>query len=134
MYPDAQFVLLVREPVATIASTLAMWKSLCRTQSFEALGEAQLEDCVLDTYLAMQRSLIAVRDELGPGQFHELQYERLLEDPLREMVALYTALGLGPFDYTRPDVVRHLQSIKIHRPAVHRLSERLQARIRTDLA
>jgi len=42
MYPTAQFVLITREPLATIASTVAMWKVLCRTQS---LGPIDVTPC-----------------------------------------------------------------------------------------
>ena len=125
MYPDAQFVHIVRNPLATIASTLAMWKTLCGTQALGSWDQSRLEDDVLDNYRAMCRTLAAVRRELKPSQLHEIQYERLLEDPLGEMTSLYAALELGEFDFVHPEVMRHLQSIKTHRPSVHPLSERM---------
>lgn len=119
LYPDAQFVHIIRDPVTTLASTLAMWKALCGTQALGHWDESGWEDDVIDNYRAMSQSLEAVRHELKPSQWHDIQFERLLEDPLREMTALYAALGLGEFDFARPEVVRHLQSIKAHRPAIH---------------
>jgi hypothetical protein len=125
MYPDAQFVHIVRDPLATIASTLAMWKALCGTQALGSWDQSRLEDSVLDNYRAMCRTFAAVRRDLKPSQLHEIHYERLLEDPLGEMKSLYAALELGEFDYARPEVLRHLQSVKTHRPSVHPFSERM---------
>jgi hypothetical protein len=129
MYPDAQFVHLAREPLPMLASTLAMWRSLCETQSLMPLDPARLEDCIVDTWCSLCRRWRQTRATLAPGQFHEMQYERLLDDPWREMTALYAALHLGEFDITHPGVIRHLQSVKAHRPADHPISESLRRRV-----
>ena len=77
-FPDAQFVLMMREPRATIASTVAMWKSFCRSQSFVALDESQLEESVVKNFAAMQECIGRARRELAPHQLCEVQYESLL--------------------------------------------------------
>ncbi len=45
------------------------------------------------------------------------------------MTDLYAALDLGTFDIAQPGVLRHLQSIKAHRPAAHTVSDSLRQRI-----
>lgn len=122
MYPDAQFVCLTRSPEDTVASTVAMWKSLTAAYALGGTADLRWEQAAIDDYVDFQRTLIQIRGLLEPTQYQEIAFERLLEDPLTTMRQLYRNLKLGDFDLTSPTTIRYLQAIKAHQPQSHSLS------------
>ena len=46
---------------------------------------------------------------MKPGQFHELRYEELIENPVGEMKRVYDTLELGEYDTVRPRLEEYLR-------------------------
>jgi hypothetical protein len=116
LYPNAQFVWISRDRGATVASTVAMWKKLCQTQSFCVLDDSCLASTVARSVDVFANETAGLHDRLKPNQFYHLRFEALLANPVAEMQKLYTALQIGRFRYSQPPMLRLLQSIKAHKP------------------
>ena len=107
MYPNAQFVCLTRSAEDTVASTIAMWKSMCAAYALGSTTETRWEEAAVEDFLAFQHALCGVRESLGPNQYLEIALEQLLKDPVATMRHLYTIVSAGG---VQPDV-SHCDSV-----------------------
>lgn len=81
LFPDAQFVHLVRDPRACVASLLRVhWT------------QGGVEDAAAVWVLA-EREIHRFSDRSGPDMYHALRYEDLLADPARALRGLCRFLG-----------------------------------------
>jgi hypothetical protein len=96
LWPDAKFVHIIRDGRDVCLSVLN-WNKAERTAGRYASWE---EDPVSTTALWWERKVRKAREDgaaLGPGLYHEMHYEDLVEDPERECKRLCEFLGV-PYD------------------------------------
>ena len=96
LWPEAKFVHIIRDGRDVCLSVLN-WKKGERTAGRYASWE---EDPVSTTALWWERKVRKAREDgaaLGPGLYHEMHYEDLVEDPERECNRLCEFLGV-PYD------------------------------------
>jgi LPS sulfotransferase NodH len=79
MFPDAQFIHVVRDPRAAVASMAQMWYS-------GRVGPG------LELWERSMRAVEPWRARLAPDQFYEFRYEDLIEDPKGVLKRLATFL------------------------------------------
>ncbi len=68
---------------------------------------------------------------IPPGQFHEVGYEQLEQDPLGTVKEIYEALALPPFAVMQPVLERYVALIAIYRKNSH---SPLPAALRSEIA
>ena len=95
LFPEARFVLIVRNPVVVTMATLKWRPRLIREVA---------PYCLADHWIRCHR--IALADALHLKRFHLLKYEELVSDPGREMSRLAAFLGLDP-PLTAPEIDPH---------------------------
>lgn len=110
-FPDAKFVHIVRDPYVVYSSTIHLWQKFYRNLSFQVPRFEGLHEYVLDTYDQLYNKLEEARPLVPPGQFHELRYEELVEDPFGELKKVYDALELEGFEAVRPAIAEYLESV-----------------------
>jgi Sulfotransferase family len=96
LWPEAKFVHIIRDGRDVCLSVLN-WKKAERTAGRYASWE---EDPVSTTALWWERKVRKAREDgaaLGPGLYHEMHYEDLVDDPQRECKRLCEFLGV-PYD------------------------------------
>jgi hypothetical protein len=96
LWPEAKFVHIIRDGRDVCLSVLN-WKKAERTAGRYASWE---EDPVSTTALWWERKVRKAREDgaaLGPGLYHEMRYEDLVDDPQRECNRLCEFLGV-PYD------------------------------------
>src|SRR5438105_12544343 len=67
-----------------------------------------LEEQVFARFLQVHRRFEATRSLIRPQRLHQLRYEDLTKDPVREVRRLYEQLDLGDFDTLRPRLEKYL--------------------------
>ena len=72
------------------------------------------------------------RPLLKPGQFHELRYEELIQDPLGELEKVYDALELGEFESARPRVEEYLSQNAGYETNKYELTPGQRARVEAE--
>jgi len=97
MFPEARFVHIHRNPYAVFQSS--RWTSMqsSRKQRLQRRNSESFDDRVLRQYRQMYELFFEERRLIAPGHFHEVGYEDLEKDPVREVRRLYETLQLPPF-------------------------------------
>jgi hypothetical protein len=96
LWPDAKFVHIIRDG-RDVCMSILNWKKAERTVGRYASWD---EDPVSTTALWWERKVRKAREDgaaLGPGLYHEMHYEDLVDDPQRECKRLCEFLGV-PYD------------------------------------
>jgi len=144
LFPDACIVLTHRNPLEAVASACSMTDALMavrRQRDPETLGPA-----VLEYYARSLERGLAARDALDPGRFLDVDYRRLVADPLgvtREVYAHFdlplpasaeAALERHVLENPQGKHGRHEYSLEAYGLSAERVRERLAAYIeRFDL-
>lgn len=108
LFPDARFVHIVRDPYVVFPSTVNLWKSLYETQGLQKPKFAGLEEHVFKTFVSLYDRIEEDRKLVPHGQFQELRYEDLIDDPIEELRKLYDELELGGFAAALPRFQKYL--------------------------
>ncbi len=104
MFPGAQFVHMVRHPVAVFLSTMRLWKSLYSTHAYQRPTFTGLDEHVLATFSRMHERWEATREMIPPGRLVEVRYEDLVDNVVGHMRRIYEQLDLGQFDEMKPAI------------------------------
>ena len=122
-YPRARFVHIVRDPRAVIPSTRNMIDALAQCFGLQPPDPARIHALTFALHERLHRALERAVPRVERERFHELRYEDLVADPMREMRRLYAALQLGPFERVEARIARHLAETRNYVPARHELAE-----------
>jgi omega-hydroxy-beta-dihydromenaquinone-9 sulfotransferase len=122
LFPDAQFVHIVRNPYVVFSSTMNLWKAFHRKHGLQRPDCAWLEEYVYSTYLRMFEKFEAGKKLVRPSHFHELKYEDLIADPIGQMRTLYDTLNLGGFDDVQPKLEEYMNRTKGYETNKYRLA------------
>lgn len=129
MFPEAQFVHIVRDPYVIFPSTVNLWKSFYRKHGLQNPTFAGLEEQVFATFLRMYERFEASKKLIAPGRYHEIKYEDLVRDPMGEVHKLYENLKLGRFDLVQPGIQAYLDRTKGYETNKYDLTPELRAEI-----
>ena len=70
-----------------------------------------IDDRILRRYNTLFDAFFEERSLIPPGQFHEVAFDDLEREPMREMERLYDRLNLPGFASAQPKLKRYLASI-----------------------
>jgi hypothetical protein len=104
LFPDAQFLHVVRNPYVVFSSTVKLWRSLYLAHGMQVPTFAGLEEYVFAAFSHLYNRLQATRGLVPEGNFLEVRYEDLVASPAEVMRGVYDGLRLGGFDEARPRV------------------------------
>ncbi len=136
MFPDAQFIHIVRDPCEVFASTVRVWRALfdtqgCQMPDFGRLSAAtpDIEDYVLDTMNLLYRDFFTETAAIPAENLCRVRYEDLVRAPVAEMRRIYQHLRLGPFEACRPRLEAHIRRLSGYKPNTHRISDAHEAEV-----
>jgi hypothetical protein len=129
LFPDAQFVHIVRDPYTLFLSTVHLWKSLYEAQGLQEPNFEGLDDYVFENFLHMFEKLEEARPLLAAPRFHELRYEALVQDPVGQLRSLYDKLELGGFERMLPKLRQYLKETNDYRTNHYQLTPELKEAI-----
>lgn len=104
VFPKAKFVHIVRDPYVIFPSTMNLWKRLFKDQGLQTPTFEGLEEFVFSTFSRMYDAFDADRELIPEGQFCEVRYEDLIENPLEQMRRIYEQVHLGNFEQAAPAI------------------------------
>ena len=128
MFPKARFVLLKREPIASIRSLVQVKQTLAHLVGLQApLDEVtQVEETVV-AHCALLEAFERFRPLIPAGQLVEVPYEDLIADPLAATERIYRELQLPDWDVAQPAIAERAAMAREYRAQPVRLSPEAEA-------
>jgi hypothetical protein len=115
LFPEARFVHIRRHPYAVFQSTRHLWRTGPPVWQLQRTDDRDTDARIIATYRAMYDAFFEERGLIPKGRFCEVGFEELEREPVRQVEAIYQALGLPGFVSVRPSLERYLHSIAGYR-------------------
>jgi len=137
-FPRARFILMVRHPFATYASTIKLWDSLFHQHSYQPWPANPLDGCLsLESFVVKlhQRLLDRIEpllDTLPDNRLRVVPFESFTKDPLTTLAALYRSLDLGDFRQVRERIEADLARRSGYRTDTYQLDEPTRCILRNE--
>src|SRR6516164_3056635 len=97
LFPEAKFVHIYRDPHAVFLSTRHMMRKAWPWWCLQRPDESNLDDRIVSQYKEVFKVFFEDRSLIPPGHFHEMRFEELEKDPIRQLRTLYDRLDLPDF-------------------------------------
>lgn len=104
IFPDARFVMIVRDPYRVIHSVRKSRLTLSSIESLQSrvvLGRT-LDDAILTRFSRLFAAFIEARDAIPEGHIVTVRYEEFRQDVTGTIRHIYDALDLGDYDAVAP--------------------------------
>lgn len=112
LFPNARFVHIHRHPHDVYRSQLHFYNTVLWHTYLQRPVRSTLEAEVLGRYRTVFDAFFRDRPLVPAGQFHELSFESLEQDPVGAVQKTYDALGLGGFDAVRPQLEKQVSALR----------------------
>jgi len=129
MFPDAQFIHIVRDPYVIFPSTVNLWKSFYQKHGLQTPTFAGLEENVFATFLRMYDRFDQDCTLVPAGRLHQIKYEELVKDPIGQLRDVYDRLHLSEFENVVPRLQEYLDRNKGYETNKYDLAPELRAEI-----
>jgi hypothetical protein len=129
IFPDAQFVHILRDPYVVFPSTVRTWKRLCESQWFQISKLEGTEEQVLEAFVRLYRAYERDRPLVPPGRLCEVRFEDLVARPLETLEGIYQQLGMEGYDAVRPKFEQYFAERKDYKKNEYRLDPDLERRV-----
>jgi hypothetical protein len=130
MFPEAQFVHIVRNPYEVYFSTRKLWDSTLLFSHLQKFDAAAADESILTSYSELFSLFERDRNKIPSGNLYELKFEDLERHPQATLQQLYQALSLTGFESFWTKAQGYLESIKAYRKNRYRMDEKGRQRVR----
>jgi omega-hydroxy-beta-dihydromenaquinone-9 sulfotransferase len=121
LFPQAQFVHIVRNPYDVYLSTHKLWRDSFAHCHLQAPDPQAIDKIILDWYTELFDLFERDRRLIPQGALYEIRFEDLEEKPLGTMAGIYDSLNLTGFGKTELKLKRYLESLKGYEKNDHTL-------------
>jgi hypothetical protein len=111
LFPGAKFVHIYRDPHAVFQSTRHMMRKAWPWWRLQRPDESNLDDRIVSQYKEVFKAFFDERSLIPPGHLHEVRFEELERDPIRQLRRLYDRLALPDFAPVEPVLREYLCSL-----------------------
>ncbi len=123
MFPEAQFVHIVRNPYMVYLSTQKLWKNSLAYTHLQLPSPDFVDELILSWYTELFSCFERDRGAIPPRALHEMKFEDLEAEPVETLRSMYQQLDLAGFEPFERNVRPYLKSISDYRKNVHNLDE-----------
>jgi omega-hydroxy-beta-dihydromenaquinone-9 sulfotransferase len=115
LFPQARFIHIHRDPYQVFQSSRRTFRIMFDWHGLQRPKLDDLDEWVLRQYRQMYAAYFAEKHLVPPGQFHELAFEQLEADPVREVRKIYEVLSFPPFEGFEPTLREYVDSLRGYR-------------------
>ena len=123
VFPDAQFIHILRDPYTVYPSTHKLWRDTFRRCHLQVPDPELVDEIILSWYAELFSLFERDRPFIPKGALHEMKFEDLERAPLETLESAYESLGLSGFVSFRHRVSAYLSSISDYRKNEFSLEE-----------
>jgi len=129
LFPDAQFVNIVRNPYAVFNSTMHLRRKMFEANGLAPINTEGMEEDVCKTYMHLHECYMKDRPLIPKERLYEIRYEELEVDPLGEMRKIYDYFQWGGFDKIEPVIEKQLPSLREYKKNEFKMDLELKRRV-----
>ncbi len=118
MFPDARFVHIYRHPLTIFQSTQHQTKVALKWYALQDFRADHIDDWTIQRYRHMYDVFFDERSLIPVGQFADIRFEDLENDPLGQLRTLYERLHLTDFEHIEPPLRDYIKSLSGYRKNV----------------
>jgi hypothetical protein len=115
MFPEARCVHIHRDPYMVFQSMVHTYRTGLPFGRLQRTNEVDWTERAIRQYKELYDAFFEERALVPGGNFHEMSFEELENDPVGEVGKLYKALGLPEFAIVEPAVRTYLLSLSYYR-------------------
>jgi len=112
MFPNAKFIHIHRNPYDVFISMQNFYRKLFREFSLQGYDHIDVDEAILSVYERMMTQFDVDSSGLSSGNFIELPYQSLDEQPLSFLERIYGGLQIPAFETAKPKLNAYLNSVK----------------------
>lgn len=129
LFPDAQFVHIVRNPYAVYLSTQRLWRNSLGFAHLQQPDEGLVDELILSWYSRLFSLFERDKGLIPRGALHEMKFEDLEADPLGSLKTVYGALDLEGFGQSRERFVSYLESVRNYEKNTFQLNSAVRDKV-----
>ena len=114
IFPDANFVFLMRNPIIVYLSTKNFFFQLFPTLNLEDFAKERIASMILDTYANLLSDYLNDKQQVNQGKIIEIRYEMLVQRPINEIERIYSNFKLKNFHELKSTFQQYLQPKQKH--------------------
>ena len=135
LYPKARFVLLKRDPIASIRSLVQVKQRLGGLMGFQAVPDQlqQVEETVA-AHAELMGAFTAARAQIPPGRLVEVAYTDLVASPITTVERIYRNLGIAGWQQARAAIQARATQARTYRPSPVQLEAAAEQRLQELIA
>ena len=115
IFPEANFIFIVRNPVIVYLSTKKFFGQLFPTVNLEEFTIDDISNMVLEVYVKLMQDYLSDKKRVDPKRIIELRFEILLENPTEEIERLYDKFSFKDFKELKPVFQEYLGTVNSHK-------------------
>lgn len=115
IFPDAQFIFLVRNPILVYLSSKKFFSELLLSTGFEVVSDRELSECIVYIYRRLMHDYIESRGRVDNDRIIEVRFEELMLDPLTTLNSVYSKFKFENFDKLKTEFEQYVSSQKAHK-------------------
>ena len=133
MFPNAKFIHIYRDPYRVFLSTKKLFIKNNRDTHLQKI-KIDLDAFVIKHYNKMYKKFYEDVLKIQKGQFIEIAYENLVQNPLEELEKIYTELSIPNFKNAKKNFEIYLDSLKDYKVTKYEIDEELRSKIYYELS
>jgi hypothetical protein len=121
-FPKAKFIYLERNAVDIYYSHAKLWRQCLKQYGLQKITQAQLDHIIIQTMKNMQVQYNKDKSLLNSGNLYEVNYEKLINDPLSTIREIYQNLEIPGFSDAEMPIRKQINKSKKYAPFSYQYS------------
>ena len=130
IFPAAKFVHIHRDPYRIFYSMRHFYDRLFEKLALQRFDDVDIEQCILETYPRMMNALLKDTAGLPTGDFVEVGFSELENNPLGAIAKIYNTLNIDGFEAAKPYFASYLDSVRGYKKNTYSLTPETIEKIR----
>jgi hypothetical protein len=115
IFPGANFIFIVRNPVIVYLSTKKFYGQLFPTLNLEEFTIEDISDMILEVYVKLMQDYLSDRKLVHSDRLHEIRYETFVENPMDEIERVYGKFSFSNFQDLKPVLEEYIDALNGHK-------------------
>jgi hypothetical protein len=130
IFPDAKFIHIYRNPYKVYLSTIKMRNKVLDKLALQGSNSEEIDKQVLNNYKRLMNAYFTQKESIKEDNLIEIQYEKLVKNPLKEVEHIYEHLNLPDLDRAIPEMKHYLEQKKNYKTNVYKIDDHIIQKVK----